>query len=155
DNSVQTPADLAGKTFGVAAIGSLDYTLTQLVLQGLGVDPASVTFVPISGGPAGRATALVAGQINATTMSIGSYLNIPDKTNVHTVVSSPDYLAQASILNKVNVVTTAYLESHRQDVVNFLTAITQAARDFAADPQVWIDAMHLASPDTPIENLQA
>jgi NitT/TauT family transport system substrate-binding protein len=153
NNNIATPADLAGKTFGVAAIGSLDYTLSQLVLRGMGVDPATVTFVPIAGGPAGRGQALIAGQIDATTMSIGAFLGIEDKSTIHIAVTAPEFLAQASVLNKVNVVTEAYLTEHRADIVAFLTAITQAARDFQADPQIWIDAMHVALPDYNVDNL--
>jgi NitT/TauT family transport system substrate-binding protein len=153
NNSITTPADLAGKTFGVAAVGSLDYNLSQLVLRAYGVDPATVTFVPIAGGPAGRGQALIAGQIDATTMSIGAFLGIEDKTNIHIAVTAPEFLANASVLNKVNVVTAAYLETNRADVVAFVTAITQLARDFQANPQAWIDAMRVALPDYNPANL--
>lgn len=152
-NAITTPADLAGKTFGVAAIGSLDYNLSQLVLRGLGVDPATMTFVPIAGGPAGRGQALMAGQIDATTMSIGAYLGVPDKSNIRVAVTAPEFLSFASVLNKVNVVRAEYLETNRADVVAFVTAITQLARDFQANPQAWIDAMRVALPDYSAENL--
>ncbi|MCC6736895.1 MAG: ABC transporter substrate-binding protein [Bauldia sp.] len=152
-NAITTPQDLAGKTIGVAAIGSLDYNLAQLVLRGLGVDPATVTFVPISGGPAGRGQALIAGQIDATTMSIGAFLGIEDKSNIHVAVTAPEFLALASVLNKVNVVRADYLETNRDDVVAFVTAITQLARDFQANPQAWIDAMRVALPDYSADNL--
>jgi len=152
-NSITTPADLAGKTFGVAAIGSLDYNLSQLVLRGLGVDPSTVTFVPIAGGPAGRGQALIGGQIDATTMSIGAFLGIEDKSTIRVAVTAPEFLALASVLNKVNIVRASYLETNRDDVVAFVTAITQLARDFQADPQMWIDAMRIALPTYSEENL--
>lgn len=152
DNSIHSAADFAGKTFGIAAVGSLDHNLSLLVLQALGVDPATVTFVPI-GPPAQRGAALIAGQVNATTMSIGTYLGLADKTNIHVQVPVDEYLTHAGVLNKVNIVSAAYLESNRDDVVAFLTAITQAARDFAANPQLWVDAMVIARPDYARENL--
>lgn len=123
------------------------------MLRGLGVDPATVTFVPISGGPAGRGQALIAGQIDATTMSIGAFLGIEDKSNIHVAVTAPEFLALASVLNKVNVVRADYLETNRDDVVAFVTAITQLARDFQANPQAWIDAMRVALPDYSADNL--
>jgi NitT/TauT family transport system substrate-binding protein len=152
DNSIRSPADFAGKTYGIAAVGSLDHNLSLLVLQAIGVDPATVTFVPI-GPPAQRGAALIAGQINATTMSIGTYLGLPDKTNIHVQVPVDEFLANAGVLNKVNVVRREYLETNRDDVVAFVTAITQAARDFAANPQLWIDAMVIARPEYARENL--
>ncbi|MCW5715792.1 MAG: ABC transporter substrate-binding protein [Bauldia sp.] len=151
-NAIQSPADLAGKTFGVAAIGSLDYTLTNLVFAAIGVDPASVTFVAV-GPPAQRGAALIAGQIDATTMSIGTYLGLEDKSNIQVLVPVDQYLMHAGILNKVNVVPDSVLTERRDDVVAVVRALTRAARDFAADPQLWIDAMIVARPDYDPANL--
>ena len=78
-------ADLPANSFGVGRIGSLDHTLSSEVLATKGVDPGALEFVTI-GQPNVRAQALAAGQIDATTMSIGVWLSIPDKTGLHVLI---------------------------------------------------------------------
>ncbi|MGD9739396.1 MAG: ABC transporter substrate-binding protein [Bauldia sp.] len=153
NNSIQSPADLAGKTFGVAAVGSLDYTLSNIVFNAIGVDPASVTFVAI-GPPPQRGAALIAGQIDATTMSIGTFLGLEDKSNIHVLVPVDEFLAHAGVLNKVNVVPDTVLAERRDEVEAVVRALTRLSRDFAADPNLWVEAMVVARPDYARENLE-
>lgn len=153
DSSIHTVADLAGKTFGVASIGSLDYTLTNIVLEAMGVDPSTVTFIPI-GPPPARGTALLAGQINATTMSVGTFLGLGDTSTLNVVVPVDEFLAHAGILNKVNIVPDEVLAERRDEVVAVVTALVKASRDFAADPNTWVEAMVIARPDYDRANLE-
>ncbi len=73
--------DLNGKVFGVARVGSADYALSRVVLAKLGVDVDSLRYLAV-GQPPVRAQALAAGQIDATTISIGVWLSMPDKSSV-------------------------------------------------------------------------
>ncbi len=152
-SSVATLRDLAGKPFGVANVGSLDYTLSVRVLDAGGVPASAVSFVAV-GAPPQRGTALIADQIAATTMSIGTYLGLPDKTGLHILVGVDEYKAAASILNKVNIVPDTVLAERRAEVVGYVRALTMIARDFDADPSKWVAAMVTARPDYARENLE-
>jgi pimeloyl-ACP methyl ester carboxylesterase len=53
-DDVRTAVDLRGRAFGIARPGSRDHTMTNLVLQSLGMNPADVRFVSIGGDAAER-----------------------------------------------------------------------------------------------------
>jgi NitT/TauT family transport system substrate-binding protein len=144
--SIASLADLEGKSFGVGRIGSLDHTLSTKVLASKGVDTDALEFVNI-GQPSVRAQALAAGQIDATTMSIGVWLSLPDQTGLHVLISPEEYYAAAPVLNKVNVVPDAVLAEKRDQVAAVVRALVKASRDFSQDPQLWVDAMVSARPD--------
>jgi NitT/TauT family transport system substrate-binding protein len=145
-DGIRTLRDLRGKAFGIGRPGSLDDTMTVAVLRAKGVDPAAVKLVSI-GQPADRARALAAGRIDATAVSVGTWTSLPDKSGLHVLVSPAAFHAAAPILSKVNVVTKATLKARRPDVVAVVRALIEASRDFAARPQLWVDAMETARPD--------
>ncbi len=147
-----TLASLAGKSFGVASVGSLDYTLSQRVFQANGLDPNAVTYVSV-GAPAQRGTALIAAQIDATTMSVGVFLGLPDRTGIDILVGVDAYQQAASILNKINIVRDEVLETRRPEVVGFVRALVKIARDFNEDPSKWVEGMVVARPDYARDNL--
>ena len=144
--SIPSPADLAGRSFGVGRVGSLDHSLSMKVLAAAGVDPASLQIVTL-GQPPVRAQALVAGQIDATTMSIGTYVSLPQRDQVTVLIDQDAYYEAAPVVTKANVVTTKTLETRRDDVEAVIEALILASRDFAADPALWADAMARARPD--------
>jgi NitT/TauT family transport system substrate-binding protein len=146
--------DLPGHSLGIGRIGSLDHTLTSKVLATFGVPAERVDFVAI-GPPDVRAKALVAGQIDATTMSIGAWLAIPDKAGLHVLVTPDDYYAAAPIVSKFNVVTDEVLNAKRDEVTAVTRALVKISRDFAAQPQQWVDAMAAARPDVARADLDA
>src|SRR5690606_32607785 len=74
-DDIRAVADLAGRKFGVGRVGSLDHSLSMKVLTSAGLDTDSMEVVAI-GQPGVRAQALIAGQIDATTMSIGVWMSI-------------------------------------------------------------------------------
>ena len=145
-DTIATPADLTGKSFGIGRVGSLDHSLSSSVLRAKDVDLDKIDFVAI-GQPGVRAQALVAGQIDATTMSIGVWLAIPDKTGLKVLVSQDDYFSAAPVVSKVNVVTDKVLNEKRDQVVAVTRALVKASRDFANHPEQWVDAMAKARPD--------
>ena len=53
-DTIGTVADLKGRSFGIARVGSLDHTMTSLVLKAKGFDPADLKFVG-AGDPSARA----------------------------------------------------------------------------------------------------
>lgn len=150
---IASVADLSGKAFGVGRVGSLDYSLSSMVMRANGLDPETVNFVAI-GQPPARGQALAAGQIDATTMSIGVWQSIPDRTGLHVLVGVADYGDAAPVVNKVNVVTPEILETRRADVEAVVRALTKLSRDFNNNPQMWVDAMVTARPDQKREDLE-
>ena len=142
---IATLDSLRGASFGVGRIGSLDHSLSALVLAGLGHDIDETEIVTL-GQPNVRAQALAAGQVDATTMSIGTWTSLPDRSGLHVLVDPDAYFAQAPLVNKVNAVTTTVLDTRREDVEAVIRALVRISRDFAADPQLWVDAMTEAVP---------
>ena len=145
-DSVADVASLAGHSFGIGRVGSVDQGLSRQVLASLDIDLDSLELVAL-GQPAARAQALAARQIDATTMSLGTWTTLPDKTGMHVLVDQDQYFAAAPVISKVNVVTPEVLEARRPEVVAVVTALTKLARDIEQDPSIWVDAMAQARPD--------
>lgn len=149
---IGSPAGLEGKSFGVGRVGSLDHALSGKVLQANGIDPSKLSFVAI-GQPNVRAQALAAGQVDATTMSIGVWMSLPDKAGLRVLIDQKEYYEAAPVVQKVNVVTDEVLASRRDDVAAVIRALIGISRDFAKNPDHWVDQMAKARPDTSRENL--
>jgi len=139
-SEIATPADLAGHSFGVGRVGSLDHSLSAKVLASQGVDMDKLEIVTL-GQPAVRGQALAAGQIDATTMSIGVWLSIPEKDGLAVLVPQDAYYEAAPVVNKVNVVSADVLANRRDETVAVVRALVKISRDFAADPDAWGVAM--------------
>jgi NitT/TauT family transport system substrate-binding protein len=91
--------------------------------------------------------------VDATTMSIGVWMALPDKAGLHVLVDQKQYYEAAPVVQKVNVVTDEVLASRREDVAAVVRALIAISRDFAKDPETWVDRMEQARPDTSRENL--
>jgi NitT/TauT family transport system substrate-binding protein len=152
-NAITTVKGLEGKNFGIGRVGSLDHTLTMMVMRKSSTDPDKVQYVGV-GQPADRASALMAGAIDATTVSIGVWLSMPKKDGLHILVDQPTYYAAAPVVAKVNVVRDEVLQSKRAEITAVTTAIIKASRDFATNPKIWVDAMVAARPDVKRADLE-
>ncbi|MGQ0563883.1 MAG: ABC transporter substrate-binding protein [Gemmobacter sp.] len=150
---VASVADLAGKRYGIGRIGSVDHLLTLRVLAGAGVDVSTLDLVAL-GQPQARAQALLAGQIDATTMGIGTFTAIGDDPAVTVLMDVDTFYRGAPILSKLNVVRAATLADRGPEVQAVIEALVLAARDFQADPGLWVAAMQKARPDVPEADLQ-
>jgi len=153
-DSIAGPADLDGKSFGIGRIGSLDHSLSSKVLQTAGVDTDSLSWVAI-GQPNVRAQALAAGQVDATTMSIGVWMSIPDRKGLHVIVDPDAYYTAAPVVQKVNVVTEEVLAERRDDIEGMVRGIIKASRDVAANPTIWVDEMVKLREDVPRTDLES
>jgi NitT/TauT family transport system substrate-binding protein len=143
---------LEGLTVGIGGVGSLDYSMTRLVLAAHGVDTEKVKMVAM-GEPHIRALALGAERIDAATMSIGVWNRFRNRTELKVLLSAADYFRAAPVLNKVIVVDEATLVAKRSVIERFVAAIIKASRAFAADPNMWVEAMATARPDVPRDQL--
>ncbi len=139
-SEIATVADMKGRSFGVGRVGSLDYSLSMKVFEAAGLDTSTLEILTL-GQPNVRGQALAAGQVDATTMSVGVWLSLPERDGLSVLVDQADYYAAASVVNKVNVVPAKVLEERRADVIAVITALTKLSRDFNADPAKWVDAM--------------
>jgi NitT/TauT family transport system substrate-binding protein len=144
--SVTAVKDLNGKVFGVARVGSADYALSRVVLAKLGADV---------GQPPVRAQALAAGQIDATTISIGVWLSMPDKSAVREMVDQASFYKAAPFVSKLNVVTEDVVKKKSKEIAGVVRGIIMASRDFAKDPKIWVAAMEKARPDVKPADLEA
>ncbi|MFD1914397.1 ABC transporter substrate-binding protein [Halodurantibacterium flavum] len=144
--TVQGVEGLAGTRFGVGRLGSLDHSLSMLVLGAAGIEPEGLDIVTL-GQPNVRAQALLAGQIDATTMSIGTLLAMPDPDAVQVLIDVDAYYAAAPVVMKVNAVPAAVLETRGDEVEAVIEALVLASRDYAADGALWAEAMARARPD--------
>lgn len=145
-DSISDVASLAGKSFGVGRIGSVDQTLSRQVLANQGVDVDGLNLVAL-GQPAARAQALAAAQIDATTMSLGTWTTLPDQSGMKVLIDQDAYFKAAPVVSKVNVMLPETIETRRPEVVAVVTALTKLARDISEDPQIWINAMADLRPD--------
>ena len=143
---------LEGRRLGVGGVGSLDYSMTRLVLAGHGVDVEAVKMVTM-GEPQVRALALSTKRIDATTMSTGVWLRFRNRSDLKVLLSAEDYFRAAPLLNKVIAVDEATLAAKRPAIERFVAAIIKASRAFAADPNIWVEAMAAARPDVPRSEL--
>jgi NitT/TauT family transport system substrate-binding protein len=144
---------LQGLTLGIGGVGSLDHSMTRLVLAARGVDVEKVKMVAL-GEPHVRALALSARRIDATTMSVGTWSRFRDRPGLKVLLSDEDYFNAAPVLNKVIVAEQHLLAARRPAVERFVAALVKASRAFAADPGAWVEAMRPARPDVPQRELE-
>ncbi len=139
-SDIASVGNLSGRSFGVGRLGSLDHSLSLKVLEAAQVDTATLAIVPL-GQPNVRAQALAAGRVDATTMSIGVWLTLPERDGLQVLVDQEAYYRAAPVVNKVNVVSQEVLAERGDEVRAVIRALVRASRDFAAEPQLWPAAM--------------
>jgi NitT/TauT family transport system substrate-binding protein len=144
---------LEGFTLGIGGVGSLDHSMTRLVLAAHGVDVEKVKMVAL-GEPHVRALALSTRRIDATTMSVGTWSRFRDRPGLKVLLSDEDYFNAAPVLNKVIVAEQNVLAARGPAVERFVAALVKASRAFAADPGAWVEAMRHARPDVPRRELE-
>jgi len=152
-DSIDSPAALRGKKFGIGQVGSLDYSLSWQVMRSYGVDPKGLHVLTI-GHPQARLMALLTGKIDATTASYGSWTALAHKAGLHIIVPKDAYFRAVPVVAKVNVVAPEALRKRRLDVVKVTAALLKLARWFAAKPQRWADVMISERPDVPPRKLR-
>ncbi len=152
--TIAVPKDLDGKIFGVARVGSADYILARAALENLGVAVDTMQYLSI-GQPPVRAQSLLAGQIDATAVSIGVWLTIPDKSSLAVLIDQPSFYRLAPFVSKLNVVTEEVAKSKATQIAAVARGIIMASRDFAKNPEIWVNAMAQARPDVKRADLEA
>ena len=71
------------------------------------------------------------------------------------LVDQAAYYQAAPLVTKLNVVTAETAKARHKEVAAVVKAILTASRDFAKNPELWVDAMAKARPDVKREQLEA
>jgi NitT/TauT family transport system substrate-binding protein len=143
---IKTVNALEGRTFAVARIGSVDHSLSVIALRALGVNPANVTFIAI-GAPSTRAQALAAGRVDATTLSLATWITVPKDSRAKVLVDPNTYFETATVVEKVNAVTTKVMQEKPEHLRRFTAAIIKASRHFAENQEAWVEAITKRRPE--------
>ncbi len=152
-SSIGSVMELRGKSFAIARVGSQDHALSSKVLGASGLPPDAVNYVAI-GAPNVRAQALVAGQIDATTVSLGTWVTIQNQPGIHVLMSADDYYNAVPLVNKGNAVTLSVLRSKPEELRRFTTALIKASRYLAENKSAWVDGMARLRPDIARSDLE-
>jgi NitT/TauT family transport system substrate-binding protein len=145
-SSLDGVADVAGKSFAIARVGSQDHALSTKVLSAKGVKADGVNYVAI-GAPNVRAQALIAGQVDVTTMSLATWVTVQTDKSIKILVNADDYFNAVPLVNKGNAVTTKVLAEKPEALRRFTAAIVKASRYFAENKTGWVDGMAKLRPD--------
>jgi NitT/TauT family transport system substrate-binding protein len=150
-SSIGSVNELSGKSFAVSRVGGQDHALSTKVLSSRGVAPSELNYVAI-GAPNVRAQALVAGQVDATTVSLATWVTIQNQPGLKVLVTMDDYFNAVPLVNKGNAVTSKVLADKPEALRRFSAAIIKASRYFADNKAAWVDAMgklrtDMAKPD--------
>ena len=139
-DEIKTVHALPGKAFAVARLGSLDHIQSMLTLKSLGLNPASLTVLAM-GVPSTRAQALVAGRVDATAMSVGTWVTIQKEPGVKILVDHNTFFENAQVVEKVNAATRKVIEEKPEALRRFTAAIVKTARYFAEHQEAWVNAI--------------
>jgi NitT/TauT family transport system substrate-binding protein len=112
----------------------------MITLKALGVNPASLTMLAM-GVPSTRAQALVAGRVDATTMSVGTWVSIQKEPGVKILVDHNTYFENATVVEKVNAATAKVIEEKPEQLRRFTAAIVKTSRHFADNQEAWVAAI--------------
>lgn len=152
-SDITSVEDLVGKSFAIADNGSLDHSLTQLVLASMSVPADGPQYVAI-GAPAARVQALAAGRVDATTVSYGTFLPIAGTPGISILVS-PEAFSEASPgMSKFVAALDSTIADKHDALQRFVDALVDASRSLEADPAQWVAAMAVEREDLTPANLQ-
>lgn len=144
---------LAGRSYAIADNGSLDHNLTLAVLRGSGIAEDAPKFVAI-GAPAARVQALAAGQVDATTVSYGTFMSIADQPGVHALMSANDFAAYTPNISKFVAALDTTVATKPEALKRFVAALLDISRTFDEHPEQWVDAVAAAREDLKKEDLE-
>lgn len=120
-SGITAPADLKGKTVAVTSFGSPNYIQLQALLEnnGLSINDVDVKIV----GSGAIVNALVSGEVDAITFSMLRTVELKNSGEDVEEFRSDEVLPS---FGNVVVTSDKYLESNREDVIGFNTALNQA-----------------------------
>jgi len=145
-DDVATLNDLRGRAYAISRIGSEDHSLVLTVLRARGVDPSEINF-QVLGVPTIRVQALVAGQIAATTTTVGTWVTIQDQPGVKVLVDQDDFWNTAPLMSNVSAVTLPVERDKSEALRRYTRAMIETARYYAQHKEDWVRDMGALRPD--------
>jgi len=118
----------------------------MIALKALGFNPAALKVIAM-GVPSTRAQALVAGRVDATSLSVGTWVTIQRDPGVRILVDHNTYYENATVVEKVNAVTVKVMDEKPEHLRRFTAAILKASRYFAENQEAWVAAVTKRRPD--------
>jgi NitT/TauT family transport system substrate-binding protein len=152
-SSISSVLELQGKSFAVARVGSQDHALSSKVLNAKGLPDNAVNYVAV-GAPTLRAQALLAGQIDATTVSLGTWVTMQNQPGIKVLVGVDDYFNSLPLVNKGNAVTLKVLSDKSEALRRFTLALIKTSRYLAENKSAWVDGMARLRPDIARSDLE-
>jgi NitT/TauT family transport system substrate-binding protein len=129
DAGVTTPADLAGRRFGLTTAGSSFHYMAHKIADGAGIARDSIELVPMQGVPAVIA-ALRSGQIDAWSIVPNIATGLVGSGDVVQIGEVSDFISDYQV---TAVFTSKANVEDRRDVVDrFLTAFSRGIDDYNA-----------------------
>src|SRR5260370_21957328 len=104
-SSIASVSELSGRSFAIARVGSQDHALSSKVLAVKGVPTDALNYVAV-GAPNVRAQALVAGQIDATTLSLATWGTVQKQPNIKVLLDPDDYFNALPLVKQGHARTT-------------------------------------------------
>ena len=123
---IETVQDLKDRhaKIAVSTIGSISYHLTRYALQRAGLDPdQDVEYVAVTGGGASQASALIAGQVDATPTTPPSHLLLADQ-GFNLLIQQRDFMSEYPW--EVAYTTEEFIEENPKTVRAFAQALLDA-----------------------------
>lgn len=122
-NKYKSVASLKGATIAMSGPSGFDTLLGKYALRKAGIGQSAATFTEIGGSP-DRATALLAGRVDAATIFMSDWLNLKSKTNkIHELVNfgeTTDFPGSAIYA------MSSYLQSHQKLALGIACANLEA-----------------------------
>ncbi len=143
---------LVGRSFAVADNGSLDHNLTLGALRANDIPEDGPKFVAI-GAPAARVQALAAGQVDATTVSYGTFMSIEGTPGIHALMSANEFAAYTPNISKFIAALDTTVAEKPEALKRFVAALIDISRIFDEHPEQWVDAVAAARDDLQKEDL--
>lgn len=145
--------ELAGRSFAISDIGGLDHALTQAALRSFGIDENAPSYVAI-GPPSVRVQALAVGRVDATTVSFGTFAAVENTPGLHILLPADEFASRAPAQPKFLVARQETIEDKHEALQRFTNAIMDASREFAANPEHWVEAAVVARPDLARDSIE-
>ena len=136
-DDVNSLDDLRGRAYAISRVGSEDHSLVLTVLHARGVDPSEINF-QVLGVPTIRVQALVAGQIAATTTTVGTWVTIQDQPGVKVLVDQDDFWNTAPLMSNVSAVTLSVERDKSEALRRYTHAMIETARYYAQHKDDWV-----------------
>lgn len=152
-DDIKTLQDLVGRSYAIADNGSLDHALTLAVLRANGVAADGPSFVAI-GAPTVRVQALAAGQVDATTVSFGTYASIDGTAGIHVLLPSPEFSSHVPAVSKFVAANETTIAAKQAALQAFTNALIDTSREMEAHPERWIEAATAARSDLPPDRIK-